>query len=181
VIIHFEHIPNQFTSYTRAWLDFPQQVPGSPVFERLRVPLDTGGISISLAIDRCFPILVAQILHPHLGVLLGIEVVIHAHPFVQVSGEDLIKAAGRTSCSASRRASVAPIGMEAAALVVADPDTNDRSHLLSGVNLISLLLGQLEKTIRDAKVADPNSLCVNCAVWVQKTLEPALDKIHSTA
>ena len=49
--------------------------------------LDTGwDLHVHFAIDRCFQLLVAQIFHPHLGVLLGIEVVIHAHPFVQVAG-----------------------------------------------------------------------------------------------
>src|SRR5258708_37202555 len=37
--IHFKHVLDQFASHARVRLDFPQQVPSSPVFKRLRVPL----------------------------------------------------------------------------------------------------------------------------------------------
>src|ERR1035441_6025257 len=40
--IHLKQVPDQLASHARVWLDFPQQVPCCPVFEGLRVPLDTG-------------------------------------------------------------------------------------------------------------------------------------------
>src|ERR1700685_522180 len=69
-----------------------KKIPGSAVFQRLGMSRDTGGdLRIDFAIDGPFRLFLSQILHPHLGMLLSIEVVIHAHPFVEVGGEDLIK------------------------------------------------------------------------------------------
>src|SRR5208282_3914578 len=33
--VHLKQVPDQLASHTRVGLDFPQHVPGSPVFERL--------------------------------------------------------------------------------------------------------------------------------------------------
>jgi hypothetical protein len=48
----------------------------------------------------------------------------------------------------------------------------------SGFDLISLLLGQLEKTIRYSQVANPHPLRVNCAILRAKPPETAFDKVH---
>jgi hypothetical protein len=53
--------------------------------------------------------------------------------------------------------------------------------LSSGFNLISLLLGQLEKTIRNSQVAHPDSLRVHRAILGAKPSEAAFDEVHRAA
>ena len=49
-------------------------------------------------------------------------------------------------------------------LVVADQIQMIGHPFSFSFNLISLLLGQLEKTVRNSQVANPDSLRVNCAI-----------------
>src|SRR5271156_7120448 len=85
-------MPNQLASHACVRLNLSKKVLGSPVFQRLGMSLDTGGgLRIYFAIDRRFQFVFAEVFHPGFSVFLTIEVVVHAHPFVQVGGEDLIK------------------------------------------------------------------------------------------
>ena len=63
-------------------------------------------------------------------------------------------------------------------LVVADQIQMIGHAFSFSFNLISLLLGQLEKTIRNSQVANPDSLRVNCAILRAKPPETAFDKVH---
>src|SRR5580700_2388991 len=49
-----------------------------------------------------------------------------------------------------------------------------------GLNLISLLLGQFEKAVRDSYVANPDSFHVNCAIQGAKPPESTFNKVHRT-
>jgi hypothetical protein len=57
---------------------------------KLPAPNANGSVTVRVN-SACLQLFVAQILHPHLSVFLDSEVVIHAHPLVQVGGEDLVK------------------------------------------------------------------------------------------
>src|SRR6202158_4175286 len=63
-------------------------------------------------------------------------------------------------------------------LVVADQIQMLGHTFSSGFNLILFLFGQLEKTIRNSQVANPDPLRVNCAILRAKPPETAFDKIH---
>jgi hypothetical protein len=57
----------------------------------LYFPDAIGNLNIDLPVNRRFQFVVVKIFQPHLGVLLGVEVVVHPHPFVKVPGEDHIE------------------------------------------------------------------------------------------
>ena len=143
------------------------------------MPLDTGrDFHIDFAIGRCFQFLVAQILHPHLGVLLSVEVVVHAHPFVQAGGEDLIKSDWQERMVGYEACECRTNWNGSSGLVVADQIQMIGHSLSFSFNLISLLLGQLENAVRNAQVAHPDSLRVHCAVLGAKPSETAFNKVH---
>src|ERR1700722_5524790 len=129
----------------------------SSVLERLSVCLDTSwNFQVHFAIDRCFRFLVAQILYPHLGMLLSIEVVIDTHPFVQISGEDRIKSGWQKIMLGFEARERRTNWDGSSGFVVAYQIQMIGHSFSSGFDLISLLLGQFEKTISDSQVAEPD-------------------------
>jgi len=91
-------------------------------------------------------------------VLLGIDVVIHAHPFVEVFGEDLVKS-GRQKILLGFEACERRTNWNGGGSLVVANQIQMVGHIFSpGLSLISLLLGQLEKTVCNSQIAYPDSL-----------------------
>jgi hypothetical protein len=56
------------------------------VLERFRILLYAGwNLDLDSAIDRRFKFIVVQILHPRLGVFLGVAVIVYLHQLTEVS------------------------------------------------------------------------------------------------
>ena len=175
--IHFKQVADQLASHARVGLDFPQQAPGSPVFERLRAPLDTGGnLQVHFAIDRRFQFVFAEVFHPGFGVFLTIVVVVHAHPFVQVGGEDLIKSGWQERMLGFEAGECRTNWNGSSGLVVANQIQMIGCTFSSGFNLISLLLGQFEETIGNSQVADPTLFASTARFCEQNLLKPPSTK-----
>ena len=182
VCIHFKQVPDQFASHACMGLDLLKQGSGSPVLELLRVTLDAGrDLHIHFAIDRCFQFVAAEVFHPGFGVFVGVEVVVHAHPFVQVGGEYLVEGSWQESVFSFEAGERRTNWNGSGGFVVADQIQMIGHPFSSGFNLIPLVLGQFEKTVRNSQVANPDSLRVSCAVLRAKPFETAFDKVHRAA
>jgi len=91
-VVHFQDVLDQLPQRRTARLNLFEQIACPCGRKFLRVLRDAAGnLNGHFPIDGSLQFLIAHILHPHLRVLLRIEVVVHAHPFVQIRGEDLIE------------------------------------------------------------------------------------------
>src|SRR5579864_1949636 len=160
-------------------LDLLKQGSGSPVLERLGVTLDAGrDLHIHFAIDRCFQFVATEVFHPGFGVFLGVEVVIHAHPFVQVGGEYLVEGSWQERMFGFEAGERRTNWNGSGGLVVTNQIQMIGHPFSSGFSLISFLLGQFEKTVRNSQVAHPDSVRVKCAIQRAKPPETTFDKVH---
>lgn len=90
--VHFQGVLDQLPQSRTARPNLFEQGPRFGLRKSLGVLLNAiGNFDRHPAIDRRFQFLVIHVLHPHLGVLLRIEVVVDAHPLVQTRDEDLVE------------------------------------------------------------------------------------------
>ena len=91
-IVHFLRVMDQLPKHRMARPSLFELSTCFCVRKFLRLLLDAiGNFNLHFPIDGCFQFLVTDVLHPHLGVFLSIEVVVHAHPLIQIRRENLVK------------------------------------------------------------------------------------------
>ena len=92
VSVHLKHMVDELTSASRSCPNGFQQNPSFVVLQSFGVLLHAGrDLLIDLVIDGSSQFLVVQIFHPSFGMFLSVEILVHAHPFVQIGSEDPVE------------------------------------------------------------------------------------------
>jgi hypothetical protein len=172
-------LADQLSSQWRGWFDLLSEPARPLVLHPRGVLLDAGwDLHFDFPVDGCLQFFLVQIFHPHLGMFLRINILVYAHPLVQVGDEYAVEGRWKKLVFGFEASKSRPDRDGGCRLVVAGEKQLWSRTFSAGFDLVSFLLGQFKQGIANAQLADPDSFRFSRAVLSTKAVEATLDKIH---